>query len=482
MTASADGGLDPRHQGQFFIGGEFTDPRAPGRLTVTEAASGAALAEVADAEGEDVDRAVSAARQALPGWAATPPAQRADHLVMLAEGIKGRTEALARTISQEVGTPIRQSRAVQLGNPIAITAHIAEILRDYPFEEEIGNCLVVREPVGVVGAITPWNYPLQQVMAKVAAALAAGATVVLKASEVAPLTALMLGEIAQSQGLPPGVLNVLVGRGAVAGEALVTHHGVDTVSFTGSTKAGRRISELAAATVKPVTLELGGKSASLVLEDADIATAAKFVVYNAFLNSGQTCTALTRLLVPERMAGAAVEVAVATARKLVLGDPLDESTRLGPLASQAQLDRVRSYIARGVAEGARLVLGGAEPPDGLEQGYFVQPTIFDQVRPEMVIAQEEIFGPVLSIITYSDEDQAVEIANGTPYGLAAAVWSADRARAINFARRLRAGTVEVNGGAFSTSAPFGGLKQSGHGREFGRFGMEEFLMPKSLQL
>ncbi|MHB1575579.1 MAG: aldehyde dehydrogenase family protein [Candidatus Dormibacteria bacterium] len=481
MTADM-AGPDPRHHGQLFIGGEFQDPHSELRLEVTEAATGATIARVADADREDVDRAVLAAQVALPGWAATAPGPRAAHLARLADGIRDKAEEFAQTISREVGTPIRQSRAVQVGNPIAITSHVAELLPEYRFEEEIGNCLVVKEPVGVVGAITPWNYPLQQVMAKVAAALAAGSTVVLKASEVAPLTALMLAELAEAQGLPAGVLNIVVGRGASAGEALVIHPKVDKVSFTGSTRAGMRISELAAATVKPVTMELGGKSASLVLEDADLATAAKFAVYNAFLNSGQTCTALTRLLVPAARADEAVEVAVATARKLVPGDPMDESTRLGPLASAAQLERVRGYIERGKADGARLVIGGVEPPPGLERGYFVQPTVFDQVGPEMEIAQEEIFGPVLSVIAYDSEEQAVEIANGTPYGLAAAVWSGDRDRAIAFARRLRAGTVEVNGGAFSTQAPFGGVKRSGHGREFGRFGMEEFLVPKSLQL
>ena len=479
---AADWGPQAEHQGQLFVGGEFRPPHSKARLAVSEASTGSTLAEVPDADAADVMSAVSAARQALDDWAATPPRIRSALLFQIAEGIRARSEDFAQTIAREVGTPIRQSRAVQVGNPVAITDHIASVLNDYQFEEEIGNCLVVKEPVGVVGAITPWNYPLQQVMAKVAGALAAGATVVLKASEVAPLTAIMLGELASSSGLPPGVLNVIVGRGPTAGEALVAHPDVDQISFTGSTRAGRRISELAAAQVKPVTLELGGKSASLVLEDAELEKAAKFAVYNAFLNSGQTCTALTRLLVPARMASAAVEVAVATAEKLAPGDPLDEATRLGPLASQAQLERVRGYIAKGIAEGARLVSGGAEPPKGLAGGFFVQPTVFAEVRPEMVIAQEEIFGPVLSVISYDSEEEAVTIANGTPYGLAAAVWSGDRDRAIAFARRLRAGTVEVNGGAFSTAAPFGGVKQSGHGREFGRHGMEEFLVPKSLQL
>ena len=471
-----------RHAGEIFIDGEFSEVPGGPRIPVHEAATGTVLAEVAAAGPGDVDRAVAAAARALPEWSRTTPDDRADYLDRLAQGIRDRTEEFAEAITREVGTPIRHSRAIQVGNPIAITAHIGEVLRSYQFEETVGNCLVVKEPVGVVAAITPWNYPLQQVMAKVAAALAAGSTLVLKASEVAPLTALMLAEVAQSIGLPPGVLNVLVGEGPVTGEALVRHPLVDKISFTGSTRAGRRISELASANVTPVTMELGGKSASLALDDADWATAAKFAVYNAFLNSGQTCTALTRLLVPRAALEQAAEVAVATARKLVPGDPMDEGTRLGPLASAAQLERVRGYIRQGQSEGARLVLGGVEPPPGLDSGYYVQPTIFTDVRPEMAIAQEEIFGPVLAIIGYDSEEAAVEIANGTPYGLAAAVWSADKQRALSFARRLRAGTVEVNGGAFSTLAPFGGAKQSGHGREFGRYGLEEFLVPKSLQL
>lgn len=470
------------HAGQLFVDGQFLDPVGPTRILVHEAATGAVLAEVAAAGPEEVDEAVKAAARARPEWAATPPNQRADHLDRIAEGIKDRAEEFAQSISREVGTPIRHSRAIQVGNPLQIIQSTTEALRCYVFEEEIGNCLVIKEPVGVVGAITPWNYPLQQVVAKVAAALAAGSTVVLKASEVAPLTALMLAEVAAASGLPAGVLNVLVGEGSVAGEALVTHPLVDKVSFTGSTRAGRRISELAAAAVRPVTMELGGKSASLVLADADVATAAKFVVYNAFLNSGQMCTALSRLLVPRSAQEQAVEIAVATARKLSPGDPLDEGTRLGPLASAAQLERVRGYIRRGQEEGARLVLGGAEPPPGLERGYYVQPTIFADVKPHMSIAQEEIFGPVLAVMGYDSEAEAVDIANGTPYGLAAAVWSADRDRAIAIGRQLRVGTVEVNGGAFSTSAPFGGVKQSGHGREFGRYGLEEFLVTKSLQL
>jgi acyl-CoA reductase-like NAD-dependent aldehyde dehydrogenase len=449
---------------------------------VHESGTGEVMAEVAETTELDIDRAVQAAAAAYPAWSATPPTERADYLEAISRGIAERTEELARSIAREVGTPIRHSRAIQVGNPIQIIAGTTRAIRDFQFQEEIGNVLVVCEPAGVVAAITPWNYPLQQVVAKVAPALAAGCTVVLKASEVAPLTAFMLAEIADAVGLPGGVLNVLTGTGSTAGEGLVSHPLVDLISFTGSTRAGRRISQLAAETVTPLTLELGGKSASVLLPDADIEKAAKFAVYNAFLNAGQTCTALTRLLVPQADQERAVAVAVDTALKLGLGDPLDESTRLGPLASQAQLERVRGYIRQGIAEGARLVTGGAESPQGLDRGYFVAATVFADVRPEMTIAQEEIFGPVLSVIPYRDETEALEIANGTRYGLAGAVWSGDQDRAVAFARRLQAGTIEVNGGAFNLSAPFGGVKQSGHGREFGRYGLAEFLVAKSLQL
>jgi acyl-CoA reductase-like NAD-dependent aldehyde dehydrogenase len=469
-------------QDRLYIGGEWVEATSRIRIDVHESGTGEVMAEVAETTELDIDRAVQAAAAAYPAWSATPPTERADYLEAISRGIAERTEELARSIAREVGTPIRHSRAIQVGNPIQIIAGTTRAIRDFQFQEEIGNVLVVCEPAGVVAAITPWNYPLQQVVAKVAPALAAGCTVVLKASEVAPLTAFMLAEIADAVGLPGGVLNVLTGTGSTAGEGLVSHPLVDLISFTGSTRAGRRISQLAAETVTPLTLELGGKSASVLLPDADIEKAAKFAVYNAFLNAGQTCTALTRLLVPQADQERAVAVAVDTALKLGLGDPLDESTRLGPLASQAQLERVRGYIRQGIAEGARLVTGGAESPQGLDRGYFVAATVFADVRPEMTIAQEEIFGPVLSVIPYRDETEALEIANGTRYGLAGAVWSGDQDRAVAFARRLRAGTIEVNGGAFNLSAPFGGVKQSGHGREFGRYGLAEFLVAKSLQL
>ncbi|MGH7692335.1 MAG: aldehyde dehydrogenase family protein, partial [Candidatus Dormibacteria bacterium] len=370
-------------QDRFFVGGGWEEATSSARIEVYEAGTGEVMAEVADASEEDIDRAVQAAAEAQPLWARNTPEQRAAYLEALAAGISERTEELARSIAREVGTPIRHARAIQVGNPIQILAGTTAALREFNFQEDMGNVRVFRAPAGVVAAITPWNYPLQQVVAKVAPALAAGCTVVLKPSEVAPLTAFILAEVAMAASLPHGVLNVLTGMGETAGEGLVSHPLVDRISFTGSTRAGRRISQLAAERVVPVTLELGGKSASVVLPDADVEKAAKFAVYNAFLNAGQTCTALTRLLVPDTHQERAVLAAVEAAQRMGVGDPLDESTRLGALASSAQLERVRTYIEVGIAEGARLATGGVEPPPGFEKGYYVAPTVFADVRPEM---------------------------------------------------------------------------------------------------
>ncbi len=334
----------------------------------------------------------------------------------------------------------------------------------------------------MVGCITPWNYPLHQIAAKVAPALAAGCTVVLKPSEVAPLNAFVLAEIFDEVGAPPGVFNLVSGPGPVVGEAIAAHPDVDMVSFTGSTRAGKRVSEVAAATVKRVALELGGKSANVILSDADLAAAVTDGVGKCYFNSGQTCSALTRMLVPRDRLAEAEDLARTAAETFTTGDPFAEGTRLGPLVSATQRDRVRGYIDKGIGEGATLVTGGAEAPEGLETGFFVRPTVFSSVTPDMVIAREEIFGPVLVIMPYDTEEEAIEIANGTDYGLAGGVWSGDPDRAKAVARRLRTGQVEVNGGNFNPMAPFGGYKQSGNGREFGAFGLEEFLEVKSLQL
>lgn len=357
-----------------------------------------------------------------------------------------------------------------------------DLLEQDELEERVGNSLVVREPAGVVAAITPWNYPLHQVTCKIAPALAAGCTVVLKPSEIAPLSVYQLFDVIQDAGFPPGVVNLISGHGPGIGEALVTHPEVDVVSFTGSVQGGARVAELASRSIKRVTLELGGKSANVILDDADLATAVKVGVANAFLNGGQTCTAWTRMLVPAQRHNEALEVAKSVADGFTPGDPLDPKTKLGPLVSGAQRDQVRAFINQGIETGALLVTGGVAAPDGFERGYFVRPTVFGGVDPDSVIAQEEIFGPVLSVIPFDDEADALAIANNSRYGLHGAVWSADQDRALAFARQVRTGQIDVNGAAFNPLAPFGGYKQSGIGREMGRMGMDEFLETKSIQI
>jgi len=468
---------------RLFIGGAWVAPSGKQTIDVYNAGSGEVLGKVALGDEKDVDLAVSAARSALDGWSGASPEWRAGFLEKISAGLKARADELARLIAQEVGMPLKLSARIQAGLPIANFSNYSKLIRDFKFEQRVGNSLVVREPVGVVGAITPWNYPLHQITLKVAPALAAGCTVVLKPSEVAPLNAFVLAEVIETAGVPKGVFNLVSGTGQKAGEALVRHPGVDMISFTGSTRAGKRISELAAQQVKRVALELGGKSASVILDDADLPAAVKSTVNGCYLNSGQTCTALTRMLVPQSKYEEAARLAAEVASTFTVGDPLQEKTRLGPLSSLAQLERVRGYIRKGVEEGAELIAGGAEPPEGTPAGgYYVKPTVFGGVKNSMTIAQEEIFGPVLAIIPYQDEEDAIRIANDSPYGLAGAVWSKDEARAQRVARRIRAGQVDVNGGAFNLNAPFGGFKQSGHGREAGVYGLEEFLEYKSLQL
>ncbi|HEV7657530.1 MAG TPA: aldehyde dehydrogenase family protein [Mycobacteriales bacterium] len=477
---STDSRTLPDHLDALYVGGAWVPPTGTETLSVVNPTTEEQLATVPAGTVADVDRAVRAARAAFPGWAATPVAERAAMLSALADGLTARVPELAQLIAREVGSPLKFATSTQAGLPTVVMRSYATLATEFAFEEEIGNSLVLREPIGVVGAITPWNYPLHQVVAKVAAALAAGCTVVLKPTEVAPLSAYVLADVAASVGLPAGVLNIVPGTGPVVGEALAAHPDVDMVSFTGSVRAGKRVQEVAAGTVKKVALELGGKSANVILDDADLAKAVKVGLANCFLNGGQTCTAWTRMLVPESMHSEAVELAVDGTAKYTVGDPLAEGTRIGPMVSAAQRDRVRGYIEKGVAEGATLAAGGPSAP--LDRGFFVRPTVFAAVRPEATIAQEEIFGPVLSVIPYRSEEEAVAIANGTPYGLAGAVFAGSRDRAVAFARKMRTGQVVVNGGAFNPVAPFGGYKQSGTGRELGRYGLEEFLEVKSLQL
>jgi aldehyde dehydrogenase (NAD+) len=428
----------------------------------------------------DVDAAVTRAVAAFPAWSRTSVESRVTLVRAVADALEARADEFAATMTTEMGTPITFASRVQVPNPVGIARGVADAVAAGYFDgAEIGNSLVLREPVGVVAAITPWNFPLQQMVAKVVPALAAGNAVVLKPSELAPLTADLLASVLHDVGVPEGVFTLVHGTGPVVGEALASHPMVDMVSFTGSTRAGRRVSVLAAETVKRVALELGGKSANVVLDDADLTRAVKIGVGNAFMNNGQACSAWTRLLVPASRHDEALEIAVAAAAKYEPGDPALPSTRLGPAVSAAQRDRVVGYIERGVSEGAKLALGGTSRPR--DRGFFVTPTVFGHVAPDMVIAQEEIFGPVLSVMPYADEDDAVRIANSTIYGLGGAVFSADTDRALAVAKRLRTGQVDINGAAFNTSAPFGGYRQSGNGREFGAHGLAEFTELKSIQ-
>jgi aldehyde dehydrogenase (NAD+) len=468
----------------LFLGGEWVTPASGETIDVINPTTEEVMARVPAGTAADIDRAVAAARAAFDGWAATPLADRVALCTAVSLKLQERQGELADLIAREMGSPLSFAVGVQTALPVMSFAAIERMVEDLPWEERLGNSLIVREPVGVVGAITPWNYPLHQVAAKVAPALAVGCTVVVKPSEVAPLSAFVLADIMAEVGLPPGVFNLVTGYGPVAGEALSAHPGIDMISFTGSTRAGRRVSELAAGTVKKVALELGGKSANIILDDADLQRAVSDGMIKCYLNSGQTCSALTRMLVPVGRLAEAEQIAARVAGEYQHGDPSDPGTRLGPLVSSVQLERVRSYIQKGIDEGATLVVGGVESgrdPADLGRGYYVPATVFSGVTPEMTIAREEIFGPVLSIMPYQDEDDAVRIANDTEYGLAGGVWSADPERALRVARRLRAGQIEVNGGAFNPGAPFGGYKQSGVGREGGAQGLEEFLETKAIQ-
>jgi acyl-CoA reductase-like NAD-dependent aldehyde dehydrogenase len=468
---------------QLYINGQWVASAGTDTLSVTDSATEEVIATIPDGTASDVDAAVAAAKAAFPAWSALSKEERAAYLMKIHAGLEARTDEIAETIAKEVGMPVWLSSMIQVGLPKGNFKGAADLLGSYQFEEQVGNSLVVREAIGVVGCITPWNYPLHQIALKVAPALAAGNTVVLKPSEVAPINAFILAEIVHDAGLPAGVFNLVTGVGPVVGEAISAHPDIDMVSFTGSTRAGKRVAEVAAQTVKKVALELGGKSANVILADADFGKAVSDGVGKCFLNSGQTCTALTRMLVPRERLAEAEAIAVGTAQAAFQpGNPFEAGKFVGPLVSAAQRDRVRGFIQKGVDEGATLLTGGVGAPEGLDQGYYVQTTIFSNVTRDMTIAQEEIFGPVLSIIPYDTEEEAIEIANDSIYGLAGGVWSGDADHAKAVARRIRAGQVEVNGGAFNPSAPFGGYKQSGLGREAGKFGLEEFLEVKALQL
>ena len=473
---------------KIYIDGAWVPSEGSGTIDVFDSTNGDVIATIPEGTAGDVDKAVKAAQAAFATWSATTPEERAKALTRIGEGLAARMDEIATVITREAGMPKWLSSIVQAGLPINSFNTAASLAETYEYESTVGNSLVVKEPVGVVGAITPWNYPLHQIAAKVAYAIGAGCTVVLKPSEVAPVDAFILAEIVNDAGLPAGVFNLVTGTGQVVGEAIAAHPGVDMVSFTGSTRAGKRVAEVASQTLKRVALELGGKSANVLLDDLDDEGFEKAVrdgIGKAYINSGQTCTALTRMLVPaDRLADAERIAADEVETKFQPKDPFAEGAMLGPLSSQAQVERVTGYIQKGIDEGAKVVTGGPERPavEGGEGGFFVQPTVFSGVRNDMTIAQEEIFGPVLSILTYEGEEEAAAIANDSAYGLSGGVWSADPERAKAFARRIRTGQIEVNGGAFNPNAPFGGYKNSGYGREYGTHGFEEFLETKSMQL
>ena len=466
---------------KIYIDGAWVSSSGTGTLEVIDSTTEEVIATIPDGTAEDVDRAVKAAAAAFPAWAAVSREERAKFMTRIGEALAARMQEIGEVITHEVGMPVSLAVPIQAGLPIQAFTDLAGHVEAFAWEEEVGNSLVVREPIGVVGAITPWNYPLYQIALKVAPALAAGCTVVLKPSEVAPLNAFILAEVIDEVGLPAGVFNLVVGVGPVVGEAISSHPLVDAVSFTGSTGAGKKVMIAGAQTVKRVNLELGGKSANIILDDADIATAVGTGVFGCFLNSGQTCSALTRMIVPRSKLAEVEEVAVASAAGFPPGIPQTEGVMIGPLVSAVQRDRVRGYIKTGIDEGAKLLVGGPDAPEGLEKGFFVQPTIFSEVTRDMTIAREEIFGPVLVIIPVDSEEEAIEVANDSQYGLAGSVWSGDPARAEKVARQMRTGQVDVNGGPFNPSAPFGGYKQSGNGRERGRWGLEEFLETKAMQ-
>jgi aldehyde dehydrogenase (NAD+) len=465
---------------QFYIGGRWVDPSEPRSLDVRNPATEEVIGRIAIGGAKDVDLAVAAAREAFETYSRTTREERLALLERIAAAYQARYEELAKTISLEMGAPIWLARAAQAATGLMHLKTMIEVLKGYAFEELRGTSLIRREPVGVCGLITPWNWPVNQIMCKVAPALAAGCTMVLKPTEIAPLNAILLAEILHEAGVPAGVFNLVNGDGPGVGQAMSAHPGIDMMSFTGSTRAGIQVAKAAADTVKRVAQELGGKSANVILDDADLAKAVGGGVTGCFLNSGQSCNAPTRMLVPVARHAEAVAIAKAAASAVKVGDPFADGVTIGPVVSEAQWNKIQGLIRKGIEEGATLVVGGPGRPEGLAKGWYVRPTVFADVRNDMTIAREEIFGPVLAILPYRDEEEAIRIANDTPYGLSGYVSSGDPERARRVATRLRTGNVHLNGAGADFAAPFGGYKQSGNGREWGVFGFEEFLEVKAL--
>jgi acyl-CoA reductase-like NAD-dependent aldehyde dehydrogenase len=462
----------------LFVDGQWVTPVGSGAIEVIDPSTEKMIGSVPNGTADDVDAAVAAARRAFEPLISV--GERRERLARVIEAMEKRLPDIAETITREMGAPVRVAQSAQTKVPLAVARGFADVLDTFDFSERVGNSLILREPYGVVGAITPWNYPLYQVVAKVLPAIAAGCTVVLKPSNEAPLSVFEFVEAVEDAGLPSGVVNLVSGSGRVIGGRIAEHPDIDFVSFTGSTGVGAGVAELAGRSVKKVALELGGKSANVILEDADLATAVKVGVANAFLNSGQTCMAWTRMLVHQSRYGEALELIQAAAARYTAGNPFDPATRVGPLASASQFESVRGFIERAQRDGARLISGGAGQIGDV--GYYVAPTVFADVDPDSELAQEEVFGPVLAVIPFTDEADALRIANGTPYGLSGAVWAKDTDRAIAFARGVQTGQLDINGGMYNPLAPFGGYKKSGIGRELGRAGFEEYLQTKSLQL
>ncbi len=468
------------HRMQFYIDGAWVDPATPKSRPVINPATEQAMYDIALGSAADVDKAVAAARRAFESFSQTSRDERVALLTRIVEVYKSRMKDLGAAVSDEMGAPLAFAEKFQAGAGLGHIVATLDILKTYSFEEPVGSAMVVREPVGVVGMITPWNWPLNQISCKVAPALAAGCTMVLKPSEFTPTSALIFAEILHEAGVPKGVFNLVNGLGQEVGAAMSAHPGIDMISFTGSTRAGIDVAQRAAPTVKRVSQELGGKSPNIILEDADLQKAVTGGVAHVFMNSGQSCNAPTRMLVPHAKMNEAIAFAKGVAESTKAGDPRAADSKIGPVVSSIQWEKIQTLIKKGIEEGATLVSGGPGRPEGIEKGYYVRPTVFANVTNDMAIAREEIFGPVISIMGFANEDEAVKIANDTPYGLAGYVSAGSVERARKVARQIRAGNVNLNGVPNERTAPFGGYKQSGNGREWGKFGLDEYLEVKAI--